>query len=183
MMKTGQVAQALDVDAKTILNWTDHPVLNKFFSDGARGAKGNLQRVFSQQDLLILNTVRVARSRQPANRPDWNAIAGAIENGELTNALPLSAYTADTGITEMDRVQTSLSLQVKLDSALEKITEYKRAIDERDQRIRELEKKDADWNERFYTETARLREEKAAFEARYAVLMELLSAGRLSPKE
>lgn len=169
-MKTGQVAQALDVAQKTILNWVEHPALNKFFSASARLADGQLQREFTQDDLFALNTIRNLR----AINTDWQLIAEQLDAGKRDSALPPAALTANTGITDMERLETSIITKARLDSALDRIEWY-------DRRLQQIERERDEWRERYIAETTRIREERAKEVARLQMELELRRSGRLKP--
>src|SRR6187549_222517 len=59
-MKTGTVAKRFDLDQKTIKIWTD--MFPDYFTDGALG-EGRTQRDYQMEDLSILNTIKIERSR------------------------------------------------------------------------------------------------------------------------
>ncbi len=91
-MKTGKVAKALGVDQKTITNWTDHPLLRRFFSKEASAESGETQRDYGELDVIILNTVRAAR----AKNTDWADIAEILDSGEYDSNLPPSALLVES---------------------------------------------------------------------------------------
>lgn len=139
-MKTGKVAKSLNVDQKTITNWTDHELLRRFFSKEALGEAGQTQRDYTEYDLVILNTIRTERIKNT----DWSEIAEILESGKFDQNLPPSALLVDTSapIQQYGRI---VGLITERDSALKEVerlrqeTELKdRTIDELQQEIRKL---------------------------------------------
>lgn len=164
-MKTGQVAQALDIDPKTVLNWVDHPVLSKFFSASAHQQEGQLQREFTQDDLLVLNTIRNLRATMSANKPDWFVIAAQLDAGRRDNVLPLAAMTANTGVTDMERFEQAIITKARLDSAMNQIDFLNRQIERLEQDI-----------DKHLERIMEAREDKARLQRE----LELWEAGRLT---
>ena len=132
-MKTGKVARALGIDRKTVSNWTEIPQLKKYFSGQAQGMD-RTQREYLESDLLILNTIRVLRGQGR----DWDAIASALEAGELERNLPANAMLVETTapIAQYGRI---VELQTALESAEEQISQLQ---DEIEQMRNELSKQD-----------------------------------------
>src|SRR5436190_1688243 len=90
-MKSGRIAKSLGVDVKTIINWSSHPLLQKFFSPGASKPE-QYQRDFNEEDLLVLNTIRIYRTKNA----DWSEISVLLENGERITELPPNALLVET---------------------------------------------------------------------------------------
>lgn len=84
-MKSGKVAKLFGKDSGTILDWTER--FGDFFSASARG-DDRRQRDYTPEDLIILNTVRIARDRENAS---WEEIRARLENGDYETALPAEA--------------------------------------------------------------------------------------------
>ena len=61
-MKTGEAAKILGVDRTTIINWIENRGLDRFFSPSAAGSDGATQRMLTESDLLVLNTIRARRA-------------------------------------------------------------------------------------------------------------------------
>lgn len=92
-MKTGEAAKLLGVDRRTIVLWIDRDELRGFFSPSARQETGGVQRLLTENDLAILNTIRFARTN---GNDDWTAIAAVIDSGDLQRDLPTNGAFVDT---------------------------------------------------------------------------------------
>lgn len=93
-MKSGEAAKLLGVDPKTIANWIDRDELRGFFSPTAR-KEGINQRIFTDNDFAILNTIRYATV---ADRASFSEVAALIESGELIRDVPVNAAFSDTRV-------------------------------------------------------------------------------------
>lgn len=177
-MKTGHAAKALGVDSKTITNWINHPALNKFFSDSAAGRDGQTQRDITQDDLLLLNTVLSLRSRMPPNATDWNAIAAALDSGDRNSALPPSAATVETGMTDIDRWKYAIVLEQERNDAIARKVDAERRLEALEQRLSTIEA------DRRAEQATLLREVSDAERRadRAETELELWRAGRLKPE-
>lgn len=121
-MRTGKVAKILGVDPKTIINWTDAPELVPFFTQGAKGI-GLTQRHFSDDDLMVLNTIRSMRT---TNRP-WDEIAGAIADGTRIKDLPDSALTVESSTPILQYAKIA-QLNAQLESAQRQVSELQQQV-------------------------------------------------------
>src|SRR5688500_7882658 len=92
IMKTGEAAKVLGVDPKTIRNWIDDARLSRFFSVSALGQDGSIQRILTDSDLLVLNTIRAMKAR---GTTDWNDIASYLESGKREEVFAQNAVSAD----------------------------------------------------------------------------------------
>jgi DNA-binding transcriptional MerR regulator len=88
-MKTGKVAKLFNRDANTISDWTERYA--EFFSTSA-SSQGRSQRDYHPEDLIVLNTIRVARDRDNAT---WEEIRARLANGDLETALPAESLNID----------------------------------------------------------------------------------------
>ena len=87
-MRIGKASEYLDnLNGDTIKNWINRPELTKFFSPLAQG-KGRAQRDITDDDLLILNTIRVLRNEVTR---DWIDIAARLDAGYRAEKFPDSA--------------------------------------------------------------------------------------------
>ena len=88
-MKTGKVAKLFNRDANTISDWTER--YTEFFTLSAR-AQGRSQRDYQPEDLIVLNTIRIARDQDNAT---WEEIRARLASGDLETALPAEALNID----------------------------------------------------------------------------------------
>ena len=113
-MKTGEVAKMLGVSPKTITNWTDEEAFAQFFSDEAKGnVDSGTQRDFSTDDILVLNTIRVHKSR----RNTWSDVAELMQTGHRETELPASAALTQT-VSAVDQLSQLMSIKSERDTAL-----------------------------------------------------------------
>ena len=121
-MKTGKVAKVFGIDRKTVSNWTDMSLFQKFFSMEARGID-RTQREYLEHDLLVINTIRSLRNKGL----DWDEIAIALERGERERDLPASAMLVETTapIAQYGRI---VELQTALEAAEDHISTLKDEI-------------------------------------------------------
>jgi len=139
-MKTGKAAKIFGLDPKTITNWTDNALLSKFFSRDALGEVGASQRDYNEADILILNTIRLERSRGS----DWLRIAELLESGTRDTDLPPTAMMVETTmpIAQFGKIATLLAERDGLRSEVERLNEEleKRntTIERQQQRIEDL---------------------------------------------
>jgi DNA-binding transcriptional MerR regulator len=120
-MKTGRAAKSLGVDQKTITNWTDHPLLRRFFSKEALGESGQTQRDYTEFDLLILNTIRAER----AKNTNWPEIARILESGEFDQNLPPTALLVE-GAAPIQQYGKMMALLTERDAALKEVERLNR---------------------------------------------------------
>jgi DNA-binding transcriptional MerR regulator len=139
-MKTGKAAKVFGLDPKTITNWTDNALLSKFFSRDALGEVGASQRDYNEADILVLNTIRLERSRGA----DWLQIAELLETGVRDKDLPPTAMMVETTmpIAQFGKIATLITERDNLKSEVERLNQEleKRdtTIDRQQHRIEEL---------------------------------------------
>ena len=139
-MKTGKAAKVFGLDPKTITNWTDNALLSKFFSRDALGEVGASQRDYNEADILILNTIRLERSRGS----DWLRIAELLEAGTRDTDLPPTAMMVETTmpIAQFGKIATLLAERDGLRSEVERLNgeleKRDMTIDRQQQRIEDL---------------------------------------------
>lgn len=180
-MKTVQAARMLGVDPKTIANWLNNPVLNKFFSDSASGRDGSPSREIADGDLTILNTIRVLVEPMPTNKRDWYAIADALERGIENAELPPEAALFDNRVPPIQRFTKTLALQQQvkeLQNAVAFVTQQKDLeISRLQERILAIEAHAAQEKESLLRELARLEAEKNREIGKLEGQLEMYKAG------
>ena len=96
----------MGVSAKTISNWTDQPELAPYFSAPARASDiESTQRDYSTDDILVINTIRLTKTRQNT----WRDVAKILSSGHREMELPLSATLTKT-ISPMDQVASMMAI-------------------------------------------------------------------------
>lgn len=113
-MKTGEVAKMMGLNTKTITNWTDQEDLTIFFSDEARRNDGtSSQREYTEDDVLIINTIRIHKTRQNT----WKDVAKILYTGHRETDLPITATLTKT-ISPADQVAAMMLIKGERDTAL-----------------------------------------------------------------
>lgn len=113
-MKTGDVAKMMGLNPKTITNWTDQEDLNIFFSDEARRRDTSAsQREYTDEDVLVINTVRIHKTRQNT----WSDVAKILSSGHRETELPITANLTKT-ISPADQVAAMMLIKAERDTAL-----------------------------------------------------------------
>lgn len=125
-MKTGKVADMLGVDQKTILNWSDRPELQKFFSPDALGQGRSIGRDYAEQEIIVLNTIRTERRKNTA----WRDIARLLEEGVRDTELPPSALLVDSPapLVQYGKMQQLQARVESLEAQVEQLQEEKRFL-------------------------------------------------------
>lgn len=151
-MKTGEAAKLLDVATNTVKNWIDNPSVSNLFSLGARGEHGGAQRVLTESDILILNTIRHLRNID--GLMDWDEIAERLNDGEREQEFPQNAISGDPRTIPLPQAEQSakaMATMAERDAALKRVSELEREII----RIRDEREKD---RERYETQIRDLNE-------------------------
>lgn len=91
-MRSGELAKLLNVSDQTLINWMSRPEIRPFLSDTAAGESGNTQRIYTESDVLVLNTVRTLRAKGIQN---WDEIQKKLEDGEREQEFPQNAIVTD----------------------------------------------------------------------------------------
>jgi DNA-binding transcriptional MerR regulator len=113
-MKTGEVSKMMGLNPKTITNWTDQESLTMFFSEGARRNKEtSSQREYSEDDVLIINTIRIHKTRQNT----WKDVSNVLNTGHREIELPMSANLTKS-ISPADQVAAMMLIKAERDTAL-----------------------------------------------------------------
>ena len=133
-MKTGKAAKALGVDQKTITNWTDHPLLRRFFSKEALAEGQQMQRDYDENDVVILNTIRAERTKNT----DWADIAKILESGGRDQNLPPTSLLVESTV-PIQQYGKIVALTMERDNALQEVERLKRENDLKDATINALQ--------------------------------------------
>mgnify|MGYP001042078472 CR=1 FL=1 len=179
-MRTGKVAQMLGVTDRTIKNWLAVPEFAPFFSAGALQVD-SAHRELNQDDLYVLNTIRVMRSGAPKKDANWEGIAQALAEGRRERQLPPIAAAIDPGMALVGQVERVVTIGAERDAALARVAELeqerrelrtlledaqKRLADDRERLLRELNEKETELKERL---------------ARAEMELDLWRSGRIKP--
>ena len=163
-MKTGEVAKMMGLNPKTITNWTDQEDLAVYFSDDARRVdETSSQREYSEEDVIVINTIRVHKTRQNT----WKDVANLLATGHRETELPISA-TLTKSISPADQVAAMMLVKAERDTALAQLQD---AIFE----IERLRKELKEQRETSNKEIIDLNRQIARLELRLEMLKEQLS--------
>jgi DNA-binding transcriptional MerR regulator len=91
-MRSGELAKLLNVSDQTLFNWMSRPEIKSFLSDSALGEIGNTQRIYTESDVLVLNTIRMLRAKGIQN---WDEIQKKLDEGEREQEFPQNAIVTD----------------------------------------------------------------------------------------
>ncbi len=104
----------MGLNPKTITNWTDQEDLIVFFSEGAtRNDDTSSQREYSEDDVLVINTIRVNKTRQNT----WKDVAKLLATGHREADFPITATLTKT-ISPADQVAAMMLIKAERDTAL-----------------------------------------------------------------
>jgi DNA-binding transcriptional MerR regulator len=129
-MKTGEAAKILGVDVATIRRWIERDEIAQFFSDSARSERGSTQRILTEADVLVLNTVLTLRTREKEN--DWEAIAAYLDSGRREQSFPQNAISADPRTIPLPQAEQSaraMATMAERDAALARVDELAAEIE------------------------------------------------------
>lgn len=174
-MKLGKAAQMLGVNDKTLRNWIDRPELKPHFSADATTSGAGVHREISDNDLFVLNTIRVLRVGMPNNDPDWQRIAGELSAGHIDRQLPPQAAALDTGLSMISQV----GVVKERDLALARVSELEQREHDLQARLDEIQGAWRSDTERLLRELSAAREEMAEIR----VELKLYRAGKIKPGE
>jgi DNA-binding transcriptional MerR regulator len=155
-VKTGEAAKILGVDPKTIRNWIDDYGLDPFFSSSALGKDGTIQRMLTEGDLLVLNTIRAKKAH---GTTDWADIGAYLESGKRETEFPQNAISADTRTISVEQAQQSaraLATMSERDAALARIDELNNELQVLREDVRRLQKEKEEQREGHYREMMEL---------------------------
>ena len=132
-MKTGEVAKMMGLNPKTITNWTDQEDLMFYFSDEARRDDGSgSQREYIEDDIFVINTIRVHKTRQNT----WRDVAKILATGHRETDLPITATLTKT-ISPADQVAAMMLIKAERDTALAQLQDSMFEIDRLRKEIKE----------------------------------------------
>lgn len=136
-MKTGKVAKLFGVDPNTIMDWTGR--YPDFFTPEAKG-EVHSQREYQPEDLILLNTIRVARKQ---NAP-WEKIRADLEAGERETTLPPEAMTleGESALTLYSELRTT---QLELRSVKEENERLRTSLSEKDKALMDKAEEVGKW--------------------------------------
>ena len=157
-MKTGEAAKILGVDRNTIYNWTQNPDLSRFFSPGARMEDGTTQRILTESDLLILNSIRAKRSEGIV---EWDEIARILDDGYRAREFPQNAISADprtVSVPQAEQSAMALGTLRERDTALARIDELNEEVEELKALTQRLQQEKEEAVQRLQEEKAALHE-------------------------
>jgi len=170
-MRSGEAAKILGVDRNTIYNWTQNPDLSRFFSSSARMEDGSAQRILTQSDLLVLNTIRTKRGQGIF---DWKEIAAVLESGERFQEFPQNAISGDPRTVPVYQAEQSVKAMATLterDQILENFAKAEKEIARRQEIEEQLRAQVAELQERLgKIEGKTIREER---DSREIALLEM----------
>lgn len=151
-MKTGEVAKMMGLNPKTITNWTDQVDLAVFFSSGARSQdESSSQRDYSTDDVLLINTIRLHKTRQNT----WRDVANILATGHREMEMPPSA-TLVKAISPADQLAAMIVIKAERDTALAQLQDAQFEIDRLRKEIKEQQAIDSAEIIRLNREIARL---------------------------
>lgn len=163
-MKTGEVAKMMGLNPKTITNWTDQDDLSVFFTEEARrNDETSSQREYSEEDVMVINTIRIHKTRQNT----WRDVAKILATGHRETDLPITATLTKT-ISPADQVAAMMLIKAERDTALAQLED---AMFEIERLRHELKEQREDANR----EIIDLNRQIARLELRLEILQEKLS--------
>ena len=183
-MKTGEAAALLGVSINTARNWLDRQELTHLFSEGAKGTHGGAQRVLSETDVLVLNTVRHLRNVD--NVTEWPDIVRQLDADYRVQEFPQNAISADPRVIPLPQAEQSARAAATLaqrDEALVRVNELETEIErlrdelktERDKHREDIERllKESNQDKQELNErVAQLQRELGRAEAKLEILQE-----------
>ncbi len=124
-MKTGEASNILGVATNTLKNWIENPLVSHFFSPSAKGEHGAPQRLFTESDILLLNTIRQLRT---SGVDSWDAIAAYLDSGKRDQEFPQNAVSVDSRTIPLPQAEQSAKAVATLaerDAALRQVEELR----------------------------------------------------------
>lgn len=155
----------MGLNPKTITNWTDQEDLRVFFTDEAhRDDESTSQREYSEEDVFVINTIRVHKTRQNT----WRDVAKILQAGHRETELPITATLTKT-ISPADQVAAMMMIKAERDTALAQLQDAAFEIDRLRHEIKEQ-------REEANKEIIELNRQIARLELRLELLQEQLGA-------
>lgn len=165
-MKTGEAAKLLGVDVGTVRNWIDHPASVPYFSQSALGKHGGAQRLLTESDILVLNTIRSLRAK---NISDWAEIVRYLETGNREQDFPANAISMDMRTIPLPQAEQSAKAMATLaerDAALVRVSELIAKVQELEEKLTASEKEKIVIREEFLREISQLNRQIGRLEGR-----------------
>lgn len=154
----------MGLNPKTITNWTDQDDLSVFFTEEARrNDETSSQREYSEEDVMVINTIRIHKTRQNT----WRDVAKVLATGHREADLPITATLTKT-ISPADQVAAMMLIKAERDTALAQLED---AMFEIERLRHELKEQREDANR----EIIDLNRQIARLELRLEMLQEQLS--------
>lgn len=142
-MKTGEAAKILGIDVATIRRWIEREEINRFFSESARSGRDSTQRILTDGDILVLNTVLALRTHKKVT--DWSEIVSYLNSGQREQDFPQNAITADPRTVPLPQAEQSARAMATLaerDAALRRVNDLEKELresrEENKQLLREM---------------------------------------------
>ena len=152
MYRPGEVRNRLKIDTKTLLSWVDR--FSEFFSDDAKGiVPGTLQRMYSEEDLIVVNTILKLRGE----RKDFEPIRQSLAAGYRDRDLPPIFYEMDgeKAVVVYSHVK---EIEAKYEAAQEEIERLRAELDKQEEKYERLRSEERD---KLQNEIRRLDQENA----------------------
>jgi DNA-binding transcriptional MerR regulator len=134
-MRSGELSKLLGISDQTLLNWMSREELKPYLSPSALGEAGNSHRIYTENDVLVLNSVRSLRVN---NVSDWAEIAKTLQTGWRDQEFPQNAISRDDRLIPIPQAKQAAEFAAVLrerDAALAQIDDLKHQLaDERTER-------------------------------------------------
>jgi DNA-binding transcriptional MerR regulator len=140
-MRSGELAKLLNVSDQTLINWMSRPEIRPFLSDSAVGESGNTQRIYTESDVLVLNTIRILRAKGIQN---WDEIQKKLDDGEREQEFPQNAIVTDNRTIPMPQARQAAEYAVaieQLNAALKRASDLEVLLAESKQEKAVLQEK------------------------------------------
>ena len=147
-------------------NWIDRPELSAYFSPGALGKHGGTQRILTESDILVLNTIRTFRS---SGTHSWTDIARKLDGGERTQEFASNAISADPRtipVTQAEQSARAMATVAERDAALVRVDELENKVIELEMKITQAETERDEMKEGLLREIAELNREVGRLQGR-----------------
>lgn len=134
--KTGDVASMMGLNPKTITNWVDRDEVNEFFSERARRSdEQSTHRYYNHDDIMVLNTIRLRKTRQNS----WQEVADLLRSGHRDTELPASAALTAT-ISPADQFTQVTRIKAEYDALMAQYQDMQAELEDMRQQLVELPK-------------------------------------------
>jgi DNA-binding transcriptional MerR regulator len=177
-MRTGEAAKILGIDRTTIYNWVAVPLLTKFFSPAARGEDGATQRILTESDVLVLNTIRAQRT---SGNADWEEIAVMLESGYREQEFPQNAISADPRTIPLPQAEVSakaMATVAERDAALARVDELLERVHDLEGRLEEAEREKDEIKETLLREIGDMQRQIGKLEGQLEMYRDMIQRPR-----